>query len=327
MTVPFTRTATVALAQPPDTQTPALQPFTTARLPMPSTITTNTHHPLRPGSYRSFARRDVQTLELVGRFRFLERHQLQALLFADTPVTERSAEVMTRRVLHRLVQRRLLARTSRQLGGPAGGSAAPVHYLTTAGAALLGETPLPPRAPRGMLLLRHALATADVVLAFDRAARTHPGHALLGWANDRDIGAELGPLPLLPDLYLVYAAAHLEVHLFIEIDLGSESSRVIATKIDRYLQLWRQGSVQEQLGIWPVIAWVTTTPIRARLLETAITRVHAAQPDGEAVARGTEFAVTTIGQLERDGPLAPIWQIVGRPDDHTIHTPHPQVTS
>ena len=52
--------------------------------------------------------------------------------------------------------------------------------------------------------IRHAVATADVVLAFDRTSRTQPGHALLGWASDRDIGRELGPLPLLPDLYLIY---------------------------------------------------------------------------------------------------------------------------
>jgi hypothetical protein len=269
-------------------------------------------------STRSLAHRDQQTLEHLARFRFLERRQLQQLLYANTAVQEHSAEVMTRRVLQRLGGRKLLTHTGQEPGGPTGGSTAPVYYLTSTGAQHLKHTHAVPRSPRGMLLVRHAIATADVVLAFDRAARTHAGHELVDWATDAGVGRDFGPLPLLPDLYLMYATNDLEVHTFIEVDLGSEGSRVIATKIDLYLQLWRTGTVAEHLGLWPVVLWVTTTPTRARLLRRAIERVIGTQPDADQVARGTEFAVTTFDQLADKGALGPIWQVVGRDEPQRL---------
>jgi hypothetical protein len=169
-----------------------------------------------------------------------------------------------------------------------------------------------------MLLVRHAVATADVVLAFDHAARAHPGHELAGCATDADIGRDLGPLPLLPDLYLTYAVDDIEVHSFVEVDLGSEGSRVIATKIDQYLQLWRTGTIHERLGLWPVVLWVTTNPTRARLLRRAIERVIGDQADVDQIARGTEFAVTTFADLFDGGPLGRIWWVIGRDEPQPI---------
>ncbi len=219
---------------------------------------------------------------------------------------------MTRRILQRLTLRKLITRTEQQPGGPTGGSNAPVYYLTSTGAQHLKHAHPAPRSPRGMLLVRHAIATVDVVLAFDRAARSKSDHELVGWSTDADIGGDLGPFPLLPDLYLTYASADIELHAFVEVDLGSEGSRVIATKIDQYVQLWRSGTLHQRVGLWPVVLWVTTNPTRAWLLHVAIERVIANQRDLEQVALGTEFAVTTFDQLAEQGALDPIWQVVGR---------------
>jgi hypothetical protein len=262
-----------------------------------------------------------QTLEHLDQFRFLERRQLQQLLYGDTPVQEHSADVMTRRALQHLTTRKLIAHTQQHLGGPTGGSNAPVYYLTPTGAHHLKQTRAAPRAPRGMLLARHAVATADVVLAFHRAPRSEAGHQLLGWATDADIGRQLGPLPLLPDLYLTYATDDLEVHAFIEVDLGSEGSRVIANKIVQYLRLWRDGTIHDRLGVWPLVLWVTTNPARARLLARTIERTIDTQSDSAVVARGTEFAVATFAEISHSGVLGPIWRIVGRDGLHRLLEP------
>ena len=267
---------------------------------------------------RSLPQRDQHTLEHLARFRFLERRQLQQLLYADSPNQEHSAEVMTRRILQRLTTRKLISRTEQQPGGPTGGSNAPVYYLTQTGTQHLTHRHSAPRSPRGMLLVRHAVASAEVVLAFDSAARSNVDHELVGWATAADIGRDLGPMPLLPDLYLTYATADIELHAFIEVDLGSEGSRVVATKMDQYLQLWRSGAIHERVGSWPVVLWVTTNPTRARLLQRAIERVTATQPDVDQVALGTEFAVTTFDQLAEQGAFGPIWQVVGRDEPQSL---------
>ena len=266
----------------------------------------------------SLPRRDQHTLEHLARFRFLERRQLQQLLYEDSPTQAHSAEVMTRRILQRLTVRKLITRTEQQPGGPTGGSNAPAYYLSSTGAQHLKHSYPAPRAPRGMLLVRHAIASADVVLAFDRAARSNANHELVGWATDADLGRDLGPMLLLPDLYLTYATDDVELHAFVEVDLGSEGSRVIATKIDQYLQLWRSGTIHERVGLWPVVLWVTTNPTRARLLQRAIERVIVTQPDVDRVALGTEFAVTTLDQLSEQGALGPIWQVVGRDERQSL---------
>jgi Replication-relaxation len=270
---------------------------------------------------RALPQRDQQTLEHLAQFRFLERRQLQHLLYADTPINDHSAEVMTRRILQRLTQRKLITHTEQQPGGPIGGSNAPVSYLTPTGAQHLKHTQPAPRSPRGMLLVRHAIASADVVLAFDRAARAQADHELLGWTTDANIGRDLGPIPLLPDLYLTYATRDIELHAFVEVDLGSEGSRVIATKIDQYLQLWRTGTIHERLGLWPLVLWVTTNPTRARLLRGAIERVIGTQHDAHEVARGTEFAVATFDRLAEQGALGPIWQVIGRDERQPLLEP------
>src|SRR5258708_4078888 len=95
--------------------------------------------PISISSTQLLVDRDRQTLAYLAQFRFLERRQLQQLLFKDTDVQQRSAVVMTQRILHRLTARKLTAHTARQLGGPTGGSAAPVYYLTPDGARLLTQ--------------------------------------------------------------------------------------------------------------------------------------------------------------------------------------------
>jgi hypothetical protein len=262
------------------------------------------------------AQRDRQVLTLIARLRFVQRPQLQALLYSDRNPNDHSAAVMTRRTLGRLRQHQLVASLEPRVGGAVGGSTSPIHFLTRTGAqALAVESERAPRPPRGTLLVRHALATADVVVALQRHARLHEDE--LGWQTDREVGAELGPLPVLPDLYVTYATRTLELHAFVEVDLGSEGSRILAEKTAKYLDTWHAGRVQEQLGLWPVVAWVVPNDARAGVMLRTIEEVLATRDDD--AARGTEFACTTFADLEHGGgPRNAIWHVVGRAGRHAL---------
>ena len=225
---------------------------------------------------------------------------------------------MTRRILQRLTARKLITRTEQQPGGPTGGSNAPIYYVTRTGAQQLKHTHPAPRSPRGTLLVRHAIASADVVLAFDRAARANVDHELVGWATDAEIGRDLGPLPLLPDLYLTYATT---TSNFTRSSRSTSDPRAAVSSQPRSTSTCNSGGpapLHERLGLWPVVLWVTTNPTRARLLQRAIERVIATQPDVDQAARGTEFAVTTFDQLSEQGAFGPIWQVVGRDERQSL---------
>jgi hypothetical protein len=163
--------------------------------------------------------------------------------------------------------------------------------------------------------VRHALATADVLVALERHARLHGDE--LRWQVDREVGVELGPLPVLPDLYAVYATRSVELHAFVEVDLGTEGSRIVADKTSKYLDTWRARRVHEQLGLWPVVAWVVPTDARAALVGHTIEGILSARGDDDA-ARGTEFVCTTFAELEHAGPRDTIWRVVGRADRHAL---------
>src|SRR5439155_486607 len=109
-------------------------------------------------------------------------------LFNDRPdLKSTSRQVMTRQTLSALQRQRLIARTSRAIGGAEAGSTHSAYYIRPAGmrAVLrLGGIEAKRTAPRGTFLLRHALALADIALAFERSAKREPGHSLLVWEPD-----------------------------------------------------------------------------------------------------------------------------------------------
>lgn len=110
----------------------------------------------------------------------------------------------------------------------------------------------------------------------------------------------------------MYAAGDRELEAFIEVDLGTEGSRVFARKIERYLDLSREGSSGQQLRCWPVVLTITTTAARAATLRRVTTTVLEGAFDADRVAVETEFSFAVLADvLGPNGPLGPIWQKVG----------------
>ncbi len=265
--------------------------------------------------------REREVLLLLGCYRYLSRDQLAGFVFEKDDLAVKSVNTTSWRILGSLARRGLVAQTERLVGGPGGGSTRLGYYLTVSGVRLARslDPDLPPRRPAhgGTFLLQHALMTADVALAFRRAARAHPRHELLDWECDWQAAAHLGRSPVVPDARLIYASADHEVDALVEIDLGTEGTRFFARKILRYLDLFRSGEWQKRLPLWPVVLTVTRDDARATALQRCTESVLQSQPDRDRLLIQTEFAFAGLPEVASD-PLAIVWRIAGRNGRHAL---------
>jgi hypothetical protein len=149
-----------------------------------------------------------------------------------------------------------------------------------------------------------------VGLAFSASVQEH-GHHLACFECDWEVAERIEAKTLVPDAFIVYETADVELHAFLETDLGTVGSRSFARKIESYLALWRTGTWQHAYGLWPTVLVVVPDEARLRLLVRTTEALLRRQP--EETAAQTEFAFATLGDVRAKGPLAPVWQIAGSP--------------
>ncbi len=258
--------------------------------------------------------RETEVLAYLARLRYLSAAQVSEFLFAGSAVTARSRLVMTHRVLQSLRRRGLAAMTTRMFGGPSEGALYPVYGLTSAGWRIARtQDPAMPSwrlKSSGALLIRRALATADVLLAIARAARAHDGHALASWECDWQAARRLGSSCVRPDAYVVYRAAHQRIHLLTEVDLGTDHTLEIGRRFSRYLDLCEGGAWQAQIPVWPLVLVLAETRARATQLRR-VCELAVARPPRRSAASAT-FRFATLGHLTADASVErAIWQVVG----------------
>jgi hypothetical protein len=191
-----------------------------------------------------------------------------------------------------------------------------VYLLTASGEAVLrrtGRRAGPPPVRRGSLFVEHALMTAEVALAFKRAARAKPGPALVSWESDWDFAAAISGSPLIPDARIVLAANGVELHVFLEVDRATERPAAFARKITAYIEWFWSGTWRQHLSVWPLVLVVTPTAVRAISLRRT-TEAAMARYGGE----GTEFRFAALGHLNETGPFGEVWQVAGRVGVHAL---------
>lgn len=252
--------------------------------------------------------RETELIALLCCHRYLSRQQIEELLFERAALTPSSKRVVTKRLLHRLKNRGLVGLTPRLVGGAGGGSACVAYFLTPDGYRLaLPDAPVRRVSSRGAFLMRHALAAADVALAFRRAARGEPGHRVVAWESEHQAAQRLGMGLVVPDAHLVYAVAGRELDAFVEVDLATERNRFFSQKIGRYLELYRSGTWRQSLAVWPLVLTVSVGAERGTSLRRATEALLSAQPDAERIAVGTEFRFAALEHLlQAPGPLGRI---------------------
>jgi len=187
-------------------------------------------------------RRDQELLHTVCRFRGATIRDLAALHFNN-----RLPAARTR--IGRLKQAGLL-RT-----GPAGSNRHATQILTKAGYDLLAQRREAPiswpalrkRQSRGRSLLDHDQGIVAVYVALTVAAADTPALSVTAFRPDaaplvRRRNRWGGPVKQFsPDSYIEIAALAGPQHFFLELDLGTESVRVIQAKAEQYRQCYREG--------------------------------------------------------------------------------------
>jgi hypothetical protein len=89
-----------------------------------------------------------------------------------------------------------------------------------------------------------------------------------------------------------------EERCFVEVDLGTESRSVIASKVRAYLDYFRTGSEQTAHGVFPRVVLLTSTEARRATLVDLVARLPA-----------EHWALFTVATLDRaleimSGPVA-----------------------
>lgn len=227
------------------------------------------------GVLEQLPEREQSVLDLVARFRLVQSGQIERLFFDENSSTA-SGRRHCRRQLARLVELGLLRRLERRIGGVRAGSAGHLYTVAPAGRRLLalaqgGETP----SDRGVhepgpMFVRHTLAVTEVYVGLRLAERLgaielleyqpEPGcwrpYTLASGANGW----------LKPDAYASVAVGDWEERSFVEVDLGTEGRGALRRKLRAYLDYYRSGGEQTREGVFPRVAYLTTTEARAEMI-------------------------------------------------------------
>ncbi|MDE3111531.1 MAG: replication-relaxation family protein [Chloroflexota bacterium] len=261
------------------------------------------------------AERARRSLILLRRFGRLSTAQVAGLALDGSDLTPASRAVTARRVLQDLRARRLVAPVPRAVGGPTGGSQGTVHRLTEAGSRYLGGlgggAGADRRDRRERASCEHALACADVALAFVRAARDNPGHAMGEWHPAFEAAELLGSTLVVPDGHFVYSTQTMEVDALVEVDLATERPAWFARKVGAYVALLRGGTWRAHLASWPLVLTITPSAERASSLRRASERALLGERDAQALLRTMRFQFAPLADIVREGALGRIWQRAG----------------
>jgi hypothetical protein len=239
--------------------------------------------------------RERAMTETAARLRLVSCKQLEVLFFAEV-VRASSRARLTRRTCARLVERGVLGRLERRVGGVRAGAAGHVYYAAPAGLRLAaywqGEGLRRPRAryEPTTAFVRHTIGVSDLYVRLVTADRdgalellafeSEPARVFVGPGGGRSV--------LRPDAFARVALGAdraTELHAFLELDLGSEGRQVLARKCRAYIAAWRSGIPP----VFPQVIWVAMTERRTEVLR----EVCASMP----AETHKLFAVTTPERL------------------------------
>ena len=215
---------------------------------------------------------DFEIARSVSDLRFVTGSQLIRLHFPEALDT-RSA----RRVLLRLTRLGVLERLPRAIGGSrSGGSDAFVYRLAPAGQRLAIHRGWRPagRSRRaqvpGSLFIGHALQVAELhtlLVEADRAGRIE----LLELEAEPNCWRSYGQRAVLkPDSYVRLGSGDYEDSYMVEVDMGSEGSRALLSKLRQYAEYAATGREQAERGVFPKVLWLAPNAERAVAIEDCI---------------------------------------------------------
>lgn len=260
----------------------------------------------------SAPRRDrvLRALRLVAGFGALRRDQLEALLLGDERLTTASRRVLAYRTIAGLRDRALIEQLV--VPGPVG-EAVRASVLTASGQRLYAglDASYPRRArPVSVVMLSHAIALADIAIAFRHGA-LRGGDISLVWESDWEAVAHVRSAAAIPDGFVTIERAGWRTRAFVEADRSTEWQRAFAEKVRRYVDLYLRDDWRASITTWPLVLTITTSSTHAR----SLARVARGVAVTSGVARIADaFRFTTMDELRTHGPFAPIWMVGERAD-------------
>ena len=223
----------------------------------------------------ALSERDLVLVATLRRVRLASGVQLERLHFTDADTRHR------RRVLARLVERRLLTRLPRNVGGVRAGSAGYIYALGVAGQRLTdGTGPARGRVQRpwtpGLSFMAHTLAITELYV---RLVETERDGALVvrrfvtephSWRSFHGPGG--GRQVLKPDADVGLGINVHHDHWFVEVDRGTESPATLARKFATYRAYWASGVEQARRGVFPRVLWLAPDERRHETLAQVAAR-------------------------------------------------------
>jgi hypothetical protein len=225
-------------------------------------------------------------VEIVARLRLVSHAQLASLLGPLHPQAGAASTARAvRRTLARLTALGVLARLERQVGGVRAGSAGYVYYLGPVGQRLMaywegrGLIRGRFRPEPGGRYVRHRLAVSELYVQLSAADRAGELDLLAFDAEPdcwrRYIDGFGGSVALKPDAFVRVGVGTYEDRCFVEVDLGTESRSVIASKVRAYLDYFHSGNEQTAHEVFPRVALLTNSEARRTALIDVLTRLPA----------------------------------------------------
>ena len=196
-------------------------------------------------------------LETAAKLSIVSEGQLRTLMGVESASDRR----LFRMDMAGLVERRVLARLDRRIGGVRSGSDGFVYTLDVIGQRLTRPTGPVPRTPWTPQPnhLRHALAVSQIYI--DLACATSPTMRLRAFEAEPTCWRSFaGPggsrLLLKPDAFVIITGGDYQDRFFIEIDCATESTPRIIDKAKTYIRYYQSGREQERHGVFPLVVWI-----------------------------------------------------------------------
>lgn len=263
--------------------------------------------------------RDIALLADLARYRLLTTSQLELLRGCDP---DPELQFVSRLTLTRRLKLLFHGRHVQRIARPStGGMQEPVYLLDKEGARMLnlhhGEANFrsPSQQPK-LAALEHLLAINQFRVAVEVAAKgSGEAFELREWqdsanarftvslASESKRQAATRKVTLIPDGAFCLGISGVTHYYYLEVDRGSEASRILTEKCRAYYVFWADGGFAQKYRVedWVGfrVLFVAPTPKRLNTIRSAISKLAY----GHAM-----FCVALEGEITPDGVAQPIWR-------------------
>ena len=225
--------------------------------------------------------RDKRILLFMRNLHYMKTDQVRRVFYPlEEGKTPLSRTVSTSKNLNRLKGLGLISHLEKRAGGIKSGAKGLIWHITEAGARLLYLGTDMQNARKRQLepsptFLRHTIAVTETFVQVVEICRDDPVTKLSRievepdcWRDYQKSGKSIS---LRPDLYVKTTTGEYFDHIFIEVDLDTESPSAIVEKCRRYLEYYQTGKEQKAYGAFPLVLWIAPDVKRKDRMKEAIT--------------------------------------------------------